>query len=82
MREVTDSEGLTWTFARAYAGLSQDDQPGDPNEECDVIATPSGGEQTVRLQLAGDWKNALSDDELLARIKAEQGEQDAEGRDA
>lgn len=61
---------MTWICAKAYAGLSRDDEPGDPNEECDVVATPGGGAQTVRLRLAGDWEIALADDELLARIKA------------
>jgi hypothetical protein len=33
-----------------------------------VVCTPSGGEQTLRLELQRDWSERLSDDELLAAI--------------
>ena len=74
-REVQDGEGTTWSCIQAYAGLSNDAEKreaalieGAPNL-VEVVCTPSGGAQTVRLQLASDWENKLSDEELLNEIK-------------
>ena len=75
-REVTDREGVTWVCVQAYDGLTQKGE----NEEAarvegggdrfHVVCTPSGGAQTVRLQLKGDWEDALGDEELLREIEA------------
>ncbi|MBV9926048.1 MAG: hypothetical protein JOZ96_13605 [Acidobacteria bacterium] len=73
-REVSDGEGVTWTCAQAYGGLSE----GDENAEAarvegdlfEVVCTPSGGAQTVRLKLEGGWGDNLSDEELLKKIEA------------
>ena len=77
-REVSDGEGVTWSCAQAYGGLSED----GGNEEAarvegegdlfHVVCTPSGGAQSVRLKLAGGWEDNLSDEELLKKIEAEQ----------
>lgn len=74
-REITDSEGITWTCIQAFTGLS--DQP--ENQEAAqvkgqedtywVVCTPSGGSQSVRLKLSGDWETAYSDEALLDEIK-------------
>ena len=73
-REVTDGEGVKWACVQAYGGLSE----GEANEEAarvegagdlfQVVCTPSGGAQTVRLELEGGWEESLSDEELLQRI--------------
>ncbi|MDO6388826.1 hypothetical protein Q4E40_01720 [Pontibacter sp. BT731] len=73
-REVTDSENTTWTCVQAYGTLSKENADKaaelteDTNGEVTVVCTPSGGAQTVRLQLPKDWLEALSDDELASKI--------------
>jgi hypothetical protein len=76
---VTDGEGVRWACVQAYGGLKD----GDENEEAarvegagdvfEVVCTPSGGAQTVRLELEGGWEEGLSDEELLKRIEAARG---------
>ena len=74
-REVTDVEGITWSCIQAYAGLSQNSENQEAaqvNEDKDtyrVVCTPSGGAQSVRLELQGDWENSYSDDQLLQEIE-------------
>jgi hypothetical protein len=80
-RDVSDAEGTTWTCVQAYAGLSE----GGENEEAarvegeedryHVVCTPSGGAQSVRLQLQGNWESSLSDEDLLREIEAWQEQQ-------
>jgi hypothetical protein len=75
-REVTDGEGVTWACVQAYGGLNE----GEENEEAarvegdlfQVVCTPSGGAQTVRLELEGGWEETLSDEELLKKIGSAQ----------
>lgn len=75
-REVQNTnEGITWTCIQAYAGLSNDAEKqeaarveGEP-DLVEVVCTPSGGAQTVRLQLQGDWESRLSDEDLLNKIE-------------
>ncbi len=79
-REVTDEGGVTWTCAQAYAGLSQgEESEGAARVEGEgdryhVVCTPSGGAQSVRVQLRGGWDTSYSDEELLREIKAAQEE--------
>ena len=72
-REVTDADGTRWACVEAYAGLDDGDA-GDAapagGGRVEVVCTPSGGAQTVRLRLASDWAEALDDDALLAAIAA------------
>ena len=76
-KEINDNNGTTWTLAEAYAGLKQEGEEktdaarveGAP-DLVHVVATPSGGAQTVRLQLKSDWEENSSDEELLAEIEA------------
>lgn len=71
-REIQDSENTTWSCVEAYAGLKSDEQTQEvknPNETVEVICTPSGGAQTVRLKLNADWETALSDEDLLTEIE-------------
>ena len=80
-REVQDGEGTTWVCVQAYAGLEAQGE-GDEElketaarveggaERFEVVCTPSGGAQTVRLQLPGGWDESYSDEELLREIEA------------
>lgn len=77
-REVTDSENTTWTCVQAYGTLSKENADKaaelteDTNGEVTVVCTPSGGAQTVRLQLPKDWLESVSDEELVKQITAQQ----------
>jgi hypothetical protein len=39
-----------------------------------VSCTPSGGQQSVRIELPPDWADRLPDEELLAAIAAARAE--------
>ncbi|MDB4949076.1 MAG: hypothetical protein JWM27_1725 [Gemmatimonadetes bacterium] len=74
-REVTDDEGIVWTCTQAYAGLGEHatmeaaaEIEGAPGKYR-VVCTPSGGTQSVELELPGDWEKALADGDLLAGIQ-------------
>jgi hypothetical protein len=73
-REVQDTENTTWTCVQALSGLT-----GQAAEEAaeriesekgtvPVVCTPSGGEQSVRLELTRDWVETMSDGDLLTAI--------------
>ena len=77
-REVTTSDNTKWTCVQAYAGLegkvaekiaelSENDEGKVP-----VVCTPTGGAQSVRLELQADWEEKLSDEELQAAIEKAQ----------
>jgi hypothetical protein len=77
-REITTADKTQWTCVQAYASvdstaadkavaLSETEDGGVP-----VVCTPSGGAQTVRLELAKDWLENLSDEELANAITAAQ----------
>lgn len=77
-REINDN-GTTWTLAQAYAGLEENSKEASDAARVEgaedlvhVVATPSGGAQTVRLQLKTDWEESLSDEEILKKIKTQQ----------
>lgn len=76
-REVQDSDNIVWTCVQAYAGSNSKlaekaaklDDSGDGRVT--VVCTPSGGAQTVRLQLSESWLKDLSDEDLLEAIVTE-----------
>ena len=77
-REVTDTDGTTWTCVQAFSGLSDSaatkdaaQVKGEPDTYW-VVCTPSGGAQSVRLKLQDEWETAYSDEALLKEIKAQQ----------
>lgn len=78
-REVQDSDGVRWTCTQAYAGLGEDSPAADAAARLDgsdryrVVCTPSGGSQSVELELPDGWEEALSDEGLLAEIQTRQG---------
>lgn len=73
------ADGVTWTCVQAFAGLSGEaaEEAADKVESAagtvPVVCTPSGGEQTVRVELPRDWQESLPDGELLAAIERERG---------
>jgi len=78
-REVTDSKNTTWTCVQAYAGglsgkaTEQATKLAETDEgTVTVVCTPSGGAQTVRLELQSNWLENLSDEELTTAIQAGQ----------
>ena len=77
-REITDSNGITWTCVQAYSGLDNNAETQDAaqvkGEENTywVVCTPSGGAKSVRLKLQGDWETSYSDEALLNEIQAQQ----------
>jgi hypothetical protein len=79
-REVTGEDGVRWTCAQAYAGLS-DAAEKDAAARVDgareayrVVCTPSGGAKSVELELPGDWEQAMPDEALLRAIAERQRE--------
>jgi hypothetical protein len=74
-RELTDSDGITWTCIQAFSGLGNDPEKKEAariegqGNFYDVVCTPSGGAKSVRLQLPGDWETSLSDERLAASIR-------------
>lgn len=63
---------------QTYSSLAKEDAEraaeitaGD-NDEVTVVCTPSGGAQTVRLQLTRDWMETVSDEELVKQIETAQ----------
>ena len=64
-REITDADGTQWTLVQALVGT--DDEREDDGT-VPVVATPSGGAQTVRLALAPDWLDATDDAALADAI--------------
>lgn len=73
-REVTDANNTRWTCVQVYAGLDGKvseavaDKAEDEEGKVTVVCTPTGGAQTVRLQLQQDWENKLTDEDLAAEI--------------
>ena len=79
-REVTDQENTNWVCVQAFGGLNKEaaEEAADRIETEDgkvpVVCTPSGGAQTVRLQLNRDWLENISDEQLVAAITQAQAE--------
>lgn len=77
-REVTDQDKTTWVCVQAYTGLNSDaseratEITSDEEGLVSVICTPSGGAQSVRLELSADWAEAVPDEELLQAIAGQQ----------
>jgi hypothetical protein len=75
-REVTDPNGITWTCIQAFSGLGKDQEKMEAarvDGEADafqVVCTPSGGAQSVRIELPGDWEQKISEEQLMDMIQA------------
>jgi hypothetical protein len=76
-REVTDQDGITWTCIQAFSGLGKDPEKTEAarvNGTADafrVVCTPSGGAQSVRIALPGDWETKISDEQLVDKIRTQ-----------
>lgn len=74
-RVVSDRDGITWTCIQAFTGLSDQAEHQEAaqvkgqEDTYWVVCTPSGGAQSVRLKLSGDWKSVYSDESLLHEIE-------------
>ena len=75
-REVGGEDGIVWSCAEAYAGLS-DEGGGDAaaraaegDGSVAVVCTLSGGAESVRLELPADWEGSLDDERLLREIES------------
>jgi hypothetical protein len=75
-REIDDGEGVRWTCVQAYEGLGEgtDDDAArvEGTDRYRVVCTPSGGSQSVELELQAGWEDELSDAALLDLIRREQ----------
>ncbi|HEX3127017.1 MAG TPA: hypothetical protein VH394_06780 [Thermoanaerobaculia bacterium] len=77
-REVQDDENTTWTCVQALSGLSGEaaEEAAERIESAEgtvpVVCTPSGGAQSVRLELPKDWAEKMSDEDLLRAIRKAQ----------
>jgi hypothetical protein len=75
-REVTASDSIVWTYIQAFSGLGNDPDKTEAarvDGEADafhVVCTPSGGAQSVRIELPGGWEQSIPDEELLDKIQA------------
>lgn len=67
-RTVHDAEGTEWTLAEALVGTDAERDADDGTVP--VVATPSGGAQSVRLALASDWHEGMDDDALAQAVSA------------
>ncbi|MGG6266869.1 hypothetical protein ACQ4M3_21510 [Leptolyngbya sp. AN03gr2] len=73
-RTVSDRDGITWSCIEAFTGLSDETEHSEAaqvkgqEDTYWVVCTPSGGAQSVRLKLSGDWQNDYSDEALLQEI--------------
>ena len=65
-RTIRDADDTEWTLAQALVGT---DEERDHEATVPVVATPSGGEQSVRLELDAGWAEA-DDADLLAALDA------------
>jgi hypothetical protein len=78
-REVQDSENVTWTCVQALSGLSGEaaaeaaERVESEEGKVPVVCTPSGGEQSVRVELQKGWEEQMSDEDLLATISKARG---------
>jgi len=76
-REFTAPDGITWTCIQAFSGLGKDPEKTEAArvdgkaDAFQVVCTPSGGAQSVRIELPGDWEQNTSEKELLDRIQAQ-----------
>ena len=83
-REITDADGITWSCIQAFAGLGNNAEKVDAarvsgrEELVYVVCTPSGGAQSVRVELPDSWEKGLPDDALLRKIHARLSEEQAQ----
>lgn len=70
LREIQDNDNVRWQCVEAYSAVAGSEEILN-DSMVTVVCTPSGGAQTVRLQLQKGWNESLSDEDLSNRIKKE-----------
>lgn len=71
-REIKDQQGFNWVCVQSLASIDSLKDPETKNSTAGdviVVCTPSGGAQTVRLQLPANWFDQLDDNKLLDQIR-------------
>lgn len=68
-RTVQADDGTEWTLSQALIGTDDERAATETTGTVPVVATPSGGAQSVRLALAADWAET-DDAALLGAIAA------------
>ncbi len=68
-RDITTEDGTEWNLIEAHAGLKAAGLI-EPGAYAEVVATPRGGAQTVRLKLPAAWETTAEDAELAKAIDA------------
>ena len=82
---MQDPENVRWVCVQALAGVQgaaaerAADQLESDAGTVPVVCTPSGGAQTVRLELQRGWEESLSDEELLSAIGSATNETPSHG---
>jgi hypothetical protein len=75
LREVVDQDNIRWTCVQALSGVRKvsaekaAQAAGVDDGHVEVVCTPSGGAQTVRLKLISSWDTDVSDEQLLDQIR-------------
>ena len=74
-RDVTDEEQTTWSCVQAFSGTGDSaaaraaaERIAGEDGKVAVVCTPSGGAQSVRLELDPGWEESLPDEALVAAI--------------
>ena len=75
-REVTDTEDTRWACVQAFSmtqgktSAKAEKMSEDESGKVSVVCTPTGGAQTVRLELTPGWEEEMTDDNLIEAITA------------
>jgi hypothetical protein len=74
-REIMDVDGTVWTCIQAFAGLGNDPDKIEAarvegtEDRVNVVGTPTGGAQSVRVELPIGWEE-VPDDRILDAVQA------------
>jgi hypothetical protein len=73
IKEIQTGDGTKWQCVEALEGMNGNlaqkaEQVNGESENVVVVCTPSGGAQTVRVQLPKSWKESMTDNELAEAI--------------
>jgi hypothetical protein len=74
-REIMDVDGTVWTCIQAFAGLGNDPDKIEAarvegtDDRVNVVCTPTGGAQSVRVELPIGWEE-VPDDRILDAVQA------------
>jgi hypothetical protein len=74
-REVQDSDKIRWKCVQVFSGTNGEaaqtaQQITENDGTVEVVCTPSGGAQTVRLNLLPNWTENLKDEDLIRHINS------------